>query len=272
VVYEGVKNPEPSYYSVIPASVRYDNTLSPGARLLYGELTALTFKRGYCWATNEYMAGLFDVSPRQIRRWVSELDAAGHIEVVLDDKRDRRILLPHGRTKMSEGGTKVSGGWDNSVRQGQDKNVLQNNTLPSMDPSLSNTEKKKSAFVVFWGALPSEMKKGKAQAMRTWNRLSTADRQLASSFLDTYLRGKKKDGTNLHYGSSYLGARPWEDEGWTGETAEGPPAAKTRNITCRKCRKMVTGVPAGVKEADVLCRECSDAPVLHTMDEAAASP
>ena len=37
-----------SYYSVIPATVRYDNRLKPAEKLIYGEITSLTNKKGYC--------------------------------------------------------------------------------------------------------------------------------------------------------------------------------------------------------------------------------
>ena len=37
-----------SYYSVIPATVRYDRRLKAAEKLIYGEITSLTNKKGYC--------------------------------------------------------------------------------------------------------------------------------------------------------------------------------------------------------------------------------
>ena len=42
----------PSYYAVIPASVRYDERLKANEKLLYGELTALSQKDGFAFASN----------------------------------------------------------------------------------------------------------------------------------------------------------------------------------------------------------------------------
>ena len=43
---------KPNYYAIIPAEIRYDKKLTPNSKLLYGEITALANKEGYCWAGN----------------------------------------------------------------------------------------------------------------------------------------------------------------------------------------------------------------------------
>lgn len=68
-----------SYYAIIPASVRYDNRLIPSAKLLYGEITALSNERGYCWASNDYFAQLYGVSKTTIKSWLKSLEDNGHI-------------------------------------------------------------------------------------------------------------------------------------------------------------------------------------------------
>lgn len=74
-----------NYYAIIPASVRYDKRLCPNAKLLYGEITALCNEKGYCWATNGYFSGLYNVSIRSVINWINELEEAGHISVSYDN-------------------------------------------------------------------------------------------------------------------------------------------------------------------------------------------
>ena len=62
-----------NYYAIIPAHVRYCKNITMGAKLLYGEITALTNKEGYCWATNEYFQKLYDVDKTTIIRWLNQL-------------------------------------------------------------------------------------------------------------------------------------------------------------------------------------------------------
>ena len=69
----------PSYYSIIPASVRYDNDLKPNEKLIYGEITALCDNLGYCWATNEYFAKLYQVSRETVSRWINHLVKKGYL-------------------------------------------------------------------------------------------------------------------------------------------------------------------------------------------------
>lgn len=70
-----------SYYAIIPASVRYDKRVKPLARLLYGELTALSNEKGFCWASNKYFAELYEVTNETVSRWISQLAEYGYIRL-----------------------------------------------------------------------------------------------------------------------------------------------------------------------------------------------
>ena len=73
----------PSYYSIIPATVRYDHNLKANEKLMYGEITALASKSGYCWAENRYFAELYDVHKITISKWLKNLEDNGYIRTEL---------------------------------------------------------------------------------------------------------------------------------------------------------------------------------------------
>ena len=73
----------PSYYSFLPAHVRYDKELKPMTKIMYSEIVALTQKLGYCWSKNEYFATLYEVSKETVSRWISQLNEKGYIEIKL---------------------------------------------------------------------------------------------------------------------------------------------------------------------------------------------
>ena len=81
-----------SYYAIIPANVRYDKDLTPNAKLLYGEITALCNERGYCWATNDYFANLYGVSKTSISKWVNSLVQKGYVSSELIYKRGTKQI------------------------------------------------------------------------------------------------------------------------------------------------------------------------------------
>jgi|TARA_Y100000310_G_scaffold173163_1_gene173294 hypothetical protein len=71
---------KPAYYSILTAKVRYDNDISMGAKILFSEITALSNKKGYCFATNGYFAKLYDVTETTVSLWVKALIERKHIK------------------------------------------------------------------------------------------------------------------------------------------------------------------------------------------------
>lgn len=87
-----------SYYSVIPATIRYDNRLKANEKLLYGEITALSNKNGYCYAQNKYFAKLYNVTIHTVSQWISHLEKLEYIylELIRDEKKqikERRMYI-----------------------------------------------------------------------------------------------------------------------------------------------------------------------------------
>ena len=112
--------PKPNFYAIIPAHVRYCKELEMGARLLYGEITALASIEGYSWATNRYFAELYDVDESTIKRWLNSLKDHGFIKTEVENnkfKTTRKIWLSQEIQKMftkgqkcTPGGSEMNGG------------------------------------------------------------------------------------------------------------------------------------------------------------------
>ena len=84
-------NDKPNYYAIIPADVRYSN-LKPNAKLLYGEITALSGKLGYCYASNNYFADLYGVSKNTVSRWISDLNKLGFINIEVERNEKKQVI------------------------------------------------------------------------------------------------------------------------------------------------------------------------------------
>ena len=105
---------KPNYYAIIPAKVRY-SSLKPNAKLLYGEITALSNKLGYCYASNNYFAELYGVSKNTVSRWLSDLTKLGFVTIEIQRNKNKEI-------------TKRIIGIDKNVVTPIDKIVKENNT------------------------------------------------------------------------------------------------------------------------------------------------
>lgn len=81
-----------SYYAVIPATIRYDNRLKANEKLLYGEITALSNKNGYCYAQNRYFANLYKVNNETVSRWLSNLQKYGYIAIEIQRTEKKEII------------------------------------------------------------------------------------------------------------------------------------------------------------------------------------
>ena len=84
---------KPSYYSILPASVRYDNNLKANEKLLYSEITSLCNKSGICFATNKYFANLYQVDIATISRWINNLIDNNYLNVSYDANNCRLLTI-----------------------------------------------------------------------------------------------------------------------------------------------------------------------------------
>ena len=125
---------KPNYYAIIPADVRYDETLKDKAKLLYGEIVALSNKDGVCYASNKYFADLYKVTTTTISTLIKELIDNNYLESEIIYKKntkeiDKRYL------KILKGGylNNFKEGYLKKFKGGIKENLKGNNT------SINNT-------------------------------------------------------------------------------------------------------------------------------------
>lgn len=183
-------NEQPGFWALIPASVRYDKELPPNAKLLYGEVTALSDKLGYCYAQNSYFSDLFGLSERSVTRLLSTLVDRGYlrVDVVRDtatqEVLERRIYAIYNTEGAGAPPPDKNVGTppDKIVTTPPDKNVGEINTrsdhIPPIVPQGGPPKKKKAKsvpawkperFEKFWAYYPRH--EDRVSAVREWDRL-----------------------------------------------------------------------------------------------------
>jgi DNA-binding transcriptional regulator YhcF (GntR family) len=193
---------KPNYYAIIPADVRYSN-LKPNAKLLYGEITALSNKLGYCFASNSYFAELYGVSKNTVSRWITELKKSGFITIQIERNSNKEI-------------TKRIIGIDKKVDTPIDEKVKGNNTsINTTSNNISIREKfidevmtydypkdMLEDFINYWTEGKKKMRYQKqstfeiklrllrwAKNQKTWNKPKATSK--IDSQIDEYLKGKE---------------------------------------------------------------------------------
>lgn len=141
-----------SYYAIIPANIRYDESLPPNAKLLYGEITALCNAEGYCWASNKYFADLYGVTLRTIANWLRCLADRGYIKSEVFYKSgskevDKRFITinqyPH-ENNFSTYGNDFQYPHENNFSTPHEENFTDNNTSSNTTSNTTNEYKGKS--------------------------------------------------------------------------------------------------------------------------------
>jgi hypothetical protein len=112
-----------NWYAVITADVLYDKTLTSRQKILVAVISNLSNEKGYCFASNNYLAEICNTSIRSIQRDLNVLEGL-YIGKVMHLKSngevDYRALTP-----MSS----VSPPHDKFVTTPHDKDVIYNNKL-----------------------------------------------------------------------------------------------------------------------------------------------
>lgn len=95
----------PKFYTIIPAEVRYNQELSPSAKLLYGDICLLSSKYGFCDASNEYLGFLYNVDDKTSSLWVNQLVKVGYLRVSILKNYKRKLYPQISHLKNKVGGS-----------------------------------------------------------------------------------------------------------------------------------------------------------------------
>lgn len=223
---------KPNYYAIIPAEVRYDNDLSHGAKIFYGEITALCSKYGVCNASNSYFAELYNMTPSGISKWVTQLKNKGYISVEYEKEgneiKNRIIKLnlfitsnpvvEQVLTNINRVLTKTQEGYLQKDKGGIEKiakRIIQDNNNTSINnnicPNLGQIEE---LFNEFWTAYPRKVKKVKCEE---WYKKHKVNKELhdkimfglrLTSIRDNWKEIKKEF---IPHPLTFLNQERWED-------------------------------------------------------------
>ena len=199
---------KPNYYAILTSEVRYNQNLTPNAKLLYAEITALINMNGVCFASNSYFANLYGKSKTTVSKWVSELVKEGFVEVKLTYKEGSKEIENRYIT-ITKGGNRKQG-VNPLVKKLKDNTTIlnTNTTYSNSKPSVEEIKQyclernngiDAEQFFDFyesknWFVGKNKMKNWQA-AVRTWekrkqqNPTSKIDQQL-----DNYNNAKKHLG------------------------------------------------------------------------------
>ena len=105
-----------SFFAVIPAPVLYSKSLKANSKLIYGIISSLTSKEGYCYASNNYLSDQIGLTACGVSRLITDLKSHNFIKVktIREGKviKQRRIYLTNAVGVV----TNDQGGSDKSAR------------------------------------------------------------------------------------------------------------------------------------------------------------
>lgn len=240
------KDLRPAYWAVIPADVRYCDAIPANAKLLYGEISALCNRRGFCWAKNEYFSQLFGWSVNTVSRLLGSLKKEGFVDVdtvPIPTGSERRIyagVYPGGLTNFGEGGGTKNGegGSPKMVTPSPRHNITKNNIteytpIPPCGGGVGKCGKpepkdapdwKPDRFAGFWKFYPAKGRKDKQRAIRAWDKLKPDDEliaQIGRSLQKLKATEEYQRGIGIPYVSTFLNGQRWHDADELTGTDEG---------------------------------------------------
>ena len=203
---------KPSYYAILTADVRYDKTLKPLARLLFAEITALCNKEGYCWASNQYFADLYEVDKTTVSGWIGQLKTRGYLTVQLEYKEGSKQIL---NRYMKINGECIDEIINTPLQKDVDPIDQKTKVNTKTNTKTNITVNSIGDFDSFWRFYPR--KAGKEAARKAWLKLRPDEhimKMIADNVKQRVDKGEwRKDNQSfILHASTYLNQKRWEDE------------------------------------------------------------
>ena len=211
IKYIKTKKENPSYWSVLPAIVRYSKYLKPNEKLLYSEITALSNKNGFCHAQNKYFSELYNVEKSTISRWISNLQKHNFIRVIIqrDEKNQiiSRKIYPKSdilNQQIIDSPTYINSNSpiNNIIDSPPDKKVEDNNTsinIIKYNNPISFVDKEETKEIIkheqefdfFWDKYHKKIERPKTDkhsAIKYWNKLKKKEKAEAINKIADYAK------------------------------------------------------------------------------------
>ena len=134
---------KPSYYAIIPAEVRYSKKLTPNAKLLYAEITALCNMNGKCTASTHYFCKLYEVSRGAIQSWLKLLEDNNYIERVLIYKQGSKEIKTRYIKLNDKGSTQIYTDNTNAKAYNNTNTTYSNKGKSKIDTQIDEWQKAK---------------------------------------------------------------------------------------------------------------------------------
>jgi len=80
-------------YGIMPNSVLFATSLNSTEKLLFCLISSLTAEKGYCFASNDYLAEKMNKSNIMIRKSIKTLKDKNFIDVSITEFNKRKIII-----------------------------------------------------------------------------------------------------------------------------------------------------------------------------------
>lgn len=186
-------------------------------------ISSLCAEKGYCYASNKYLAEIFDTNEITVSRKIKLLESKNYISIEYEKRGCQVISRKLRLTKM------LIDDYQNcksTINKNVKENIISNNNINN-NIIRKNYNKKEiendnleNKFNKFWKEYPKKVSKENA---RKWFIKNKPDDELFNKMIKSLERfkelddWKKQNGKYIPYPSTWLNQKRWEDEFETDE-------------------------------------------------------